>query len=152
MPRILLAGVNVKSAPQFGSNEPRERTDRTAAFGDFSDTRHQLGSVHLGHSQIHNEPVASPRQCAHADTTRPSASRGFDRVCAALARGLKNAPVLDLVVEDGQLISNDVGAVKTHPVRLGRRNRLSQAKAGGGGRYPVVAIVSVSTLSTLTSC
>jgi hypothetical protein len=35
MPRFLLAGVNVKSAHRFGVNEPRERTDRTAAFGDF---------------------------------------------------------------------------------------------------------------------
>jgi hypothetical protein len=33
--------------------------------------------------------------------------------------------LLDLLVEDSQLISNDVGGVKTHLLRSGRRSRLS---------------------------
>jgi hypothetical protein len=41
----------------------------------------------------------------------------------------ENRQILDLFGEDSWRISNDVGNVKTHPLRVGRRSRLSIAKS-----------------------
>ncbi len=40
-------------------------------------------------------------------------------------RHARLAQILELFGENSQLISNDVGYVKTHVLRVGRRNRLS---------------------------
>src|SRR2546423_3003214 len=55
------------------------------------------------------------------------------------------AQIFDLFTEDSWRISNDVGEVKTHVLRLGRRNRLSQARVGGGGRTQLSRRVGVHT-------
>ena len=48
-----------------------------------------------------------------------------DRAPANQSQRAQSQLLLDLFAEDDRLISNDVGNVKTHRLRSGRRSRLS---------------------------
>jgi hypothetical protein len=57
----------------------------------------------------------------------------------------KNSQLLDLLAEDSRLISNDVGHVKTHVLRVGRRSRLSSAKESAEAAVALLPQFSMST-------
>src|SRR4029077_853815 len=65
----------------------------------------------------------------------------------ACAEPTENPPVLDLLGEHSRRISNDVGGVKTHVLRAGRRSRLSKAKESAEAAVARSPRLSMSTLS-----
>jgi hypothetical protein len=73
--------------------------------------------------------------------------RAIWSVAARKLDGFQNLQqVLDLFSEDSWPISNDVGYVKTHVLRIGRRRRLSIAKESAEAAVALSPQFSMSTL------